>query len=203
MRGRAGDDTYWVENAADTVVELSGQGIDEVRTSVSWTITGTADIETLRATDEALPAVLNLTGNLSGNTIIGNDGVNVIDGRDGSDTLNGRAGPDTLIGGAGLDSYLFDTLLGAGNVDTIMDFNVADDTIVLENAIFAALPAGSLTPDRFAFGTMALSANVRILYDSTTGNLFYDSDGLGGSSAIRFAQLNGAPALTHLDFLVV
>jgi Ca2+-binding RTX toxin-like protein len=195
MRGRAGDDTYWVENVADTVVELSGQGIDEVRTSVSWTITGTADIETLRTNDETSTAAIDLTGNLAGNTVVGNDGSNTINGRDGNDTLTGRGG---------WDLFWFDTMLNAAsNVDTITDFNVADDTIVLENAVFAALPAGSLTPDRFAFGTTALTANVRILYDATSGNLFYDSDGFGGAAAIRFAQVSGSPALTYLDFLVV
>jgi serralysin len=109
-----------------------------------------------------------------------------------------------LTGRGGWDLFWFDTpLSAASNVDTITDFNVADDTIVLENAVFAALPAGSLSPDRFGLGTTALTANVRVLYDSTSGNLFYDSDGFGGAAAIRFAQVSGAPALTYLDFLVV
>jgi Ca2+-binding RTX toxin-like protein len=195
MRGRAGDDTYWVENVADSVAEGSGQGSDEVRTSVSWTITGTADIETLRTVNETSTAAIDLTGNFSANDVEGNDGSNTINGRDGNDELTGHGG---------WDLFWFDTpLSAASNVDTITDFNVADDTIILENAIFTALAAGGLSAERFVLGTMALDVDDRILYDSTTGNIFYDSDGFGGSGATRFAQVSGSPALTHLDFIVV
>jgi Ca2+-binding RTX toxin-like protein len=205
MRGRAGDDTYWVENTADTVVEASGLGIDEVRTSVSWTITGTADIETLRTTNDYGTGAIDLTGNLNGNTVVGNDGSNTINGRDGDDELTGRGGEDL---------FWFDTALDDNpmpddytNIDTIMDFNVADDTIVLDRdlgrGIFASLAPGSLAPGAFVIGTAALDGDDRIVYNNVTGALSYDSDGLGGTGAVQFATLNMAPTLTYLDFLVV
>ena len=74
---------------------------------------------------------------------------------------------------------------------------------MLARATFAALAAGGLSAEQFVLGTDALDCNDRILYDSASGNIFYDSDGFGGSVAIRFAQVSGSPALTHLDFLVV
>ena len=41
------------------------------------------------------------------------------------------------------------------------------------------------------------------MYDSATGALFYDSDGVGGTAAIQFAELSAGLALTSQDFLVV
>ena len=72
--------------------------------------------------------------------------------------------------------FIFDTALSAAtNVDQMMDFNVADDTIVLENAIFATIVGtGILTAAQFvanASGT-AQDADDRIVYETDTGNLF-------------------------------
>ena len=39
---------------------------------------------------------------------------------------------------------MFNTTLGGGNIDTITDFNVANDTIQLDDAIFTALGLGVL-----------------------------------------------------------
>ena len=52
-------------------------------------------------------------------------------------------------------------------------------------------------------GTAAQDANDRIIYDSNTGTLLYDSDGDGGTAAIQFATVSTGLALTNLDFLVV
>jgi Ca2+-binding RTX toxin-like protein len=52
--------------------------------------------------------------------------------------------------------------------------------------------------------TDAGDANDRIIYDSASGNLYYDADGTGaGSSSTLFATLTGAPAITAGDFLIV
>jgi Ca2+-binding RTX toxin-like protein len=201
MFGRGGSDTYYVDDAGDTVGESAGQGSDEVLTSVSWTLTAGADVETLRTTDDYSVGAIDLTGNESGNIVRGNDG---------SNTINGGAGNDSLTGRGGWDLFWFDTALddnpmpdGYTNIDAITDFNVADDTIVLDRSIFGALGLGSLAPGAFRIGTIALDADDRIIYNNVTGALSYDSDGLGGTAAIQFATLNMAPALTYLDFLVV
>jgi serralysin len=196
MAGNTGNDTYVVDHVDDTVAESGGQGNDEVRTSTSWTLTAGADVETLRTTDDAGTAAINLTGNASGNVIIGNDGNNVIAGRDGDDELTGRAGQD---------SFLFDTPLNAAtNLDVITDFNVADDTILLENNVFGTLTAGAaIGAGQFVVGAAAQDATDRIIYNDTTGGLFYDSDGTGGTAAVQFAELSPGLALTNLDFLVV
>jgi Ca2+-binding RTX toxin-like protein len=140
---------------------------------------------------------INLTGNASGNVIIGNNGNNVLNGSDGNDDLTGLGGQD---------SFLFDTPLNAAtNVDDITDFNVADDTILLDQTIFSSslTPGSSVAGSQFVIGTAALDAGDRIIYNSATGAVFYDSDGTGPTAAIQFAQLSAGLPLTNFDFLVV
>ena len=49
-------------------------------------------------------------------------------------------------------------------------------------------------------GTAALDATDRIIYDSGTGRIFYDSDGLDGAAAVLFARVTPGTALTNADF---
>jgi len=132
-----------------------------------------ADVEVLAAFDSIATAAIDLTGNSSGNQVRGNAGNNI---------LNGRGGRDELVGLGGQDSFLFDTALDATfNVDAILDFNVADDTILLDRDIFSSsLGLGNISAGELVIGPAALDANDRIIYDSTSGALSYDSDGVGG-----------------------
>jgi serralysin len=201
MEGRGGNDRYFVNNAGDTVRESASQGMDEVRTSISWALTAGADVETLRTTDDLGTGGINLTGNASGNNLHGNNGSNIINGGDGDDELTGLGGWDVFWFDTALDD---ETIVDMEtNVDVITDFDVADDTIVLENTIFGAFSAGGLAAERFVVGAAALEANDNIIYNIGSGALFYDSDGNGAAPAIQFAQLDTRPALTHLDFIVV
>jgi Ca2+-binding RTX toxin-like protein len=191
--GRAGNDTYYVDHANDRVIESGGQGSDTVYASVSWTLTAGSDVETVQALGTA---GINLSGNATNNLLRGNNGNN---------TLNGGAGGDDLFGLGGQDGFLFNTPLNAAtNVDRISDFNVADDIILLDNAVFSSsLGLGNISPGEFVIGTAAQDANDRIIYDSNTGALFYDADGGGGNAQVQFAELSRGLALTNLDFLVV
>ena len=114
-------------------------------------------------------------------------------------------GNDTLTGGAGSDTFRFDTLLDAlNNRDTINDYRVVDDTIELEDAIFASLgTTGTLQADWFRSGPGAVDANDYLVYNGATGALCYDADGNGAGAALQFATLSSGLALTSGDFLVV
>jgi Ca2+-binding RTX toxin-like protein len=191
MQGGAGNDTYVVLNAGDTIVEQAGQGTDTIETTLSTYFLTAANVE-------------NLTGiSASGQTLVGGAIGNVITGGAGNDVLDGGLGADTLIGNAGADSFLFDSALGGGNVDTIQDFVLGSDRVLLDHNVFSALGTGALAPGAFVIGTAAGDADDRIIYDQSTGNLYYDADGNGAGAAVQFATLQGHPALTASDFSVL
>ena len=130
-----------------------------------------------------------------------------VNGGSGDDLVNGGRGNDQLTGGTGDDTFVFDTALGR-NVDTITDLDADDDSILLSTLVFRELipSLGHLAEDQFHAGAGATEAQDefdRIVYDTTSGNLYYDADGAGGEDAVRFAVVNGSPTLTHEDFLVV
>lgn len=138
--------------------------------------------------------------------ILGGAGNDIISGFSGNDVISGEAGLDRLTGGGGYDIFVFNTALSATlNVDTLTDFNVAADTIKLENAIFTGLgtTVGGLAAVKFYVGTAAHDADDRIIYDKTSGALLYDSDGLGGAAAVKFAIAPIALAMTSADFIVI
>ena len=92
-------------------------------------------------------------------------------------------------------------------MDTILDFRGGPDSIQLESAIFKKLKAtGALSVENFrasADGTAA-DANDYILYNTTSGALYYDADGSGKKAAVQFATvvIVGTAELSAADFFV-
>lgn len=121
------------------------------------------------------------------------------------DTFVGGVGRNSFVGGRGADLFVFATALGRGNVDRITDFNTADDTIGLASSIFTGLGNGPIDASAFVANTTgrAGTAADRILYDTTTGNLFYDADGTGDIARKRFARLAEGLALDETHFRLV
>jgi len=197
LKGGTGNDTYVVDSASDVIAETSttASEIDLVKSSVSWSLG--ANLEKLALQGSA---AINGTGNGLANTLVGNSGANVLDGGSGS---------DTLAGGAGADTFVFrNSLSAASNLDRITDFSVVDDRIQLENGIFKAFGAtGAISASNLRAGagvTAATDANDHLLYNATTGALYYDADGSGSASAaIQFATLGTGLALTASDFVIV
>jgi Ca2+-binding RTX toxin-like protein len=130
--------------------------------------------------------------------------VNALSGGAGNDLINGMSGADVLAGGAGADSFVFNTALATTGVDTIIDFNVTDDAIRLENAIFTGLggATGILASGFFHIGASAQDANDRIIYNASTGALFYDANGNAAGGVTQLAKLSAGLALSTSDFLV-
>jgi len=199
LNGGEGADTYYVSYDAgyanDLILDSGGSDRVYVR-SGSYSIEGTS-IEYLTLLEGAQSG----TGNNLNNALRGNDSANGLSGGDGADSLYGGLGNDTLTGGAGADSFYFDTRPGA-NADYISDLEAAD-TIYLSRSVYSALAAnGALSAGAFRAGVAPQDADDRILYDSTTGRLFYDSDGAGGFGATWFASVAPGTAVSHLDFTV-
>jgi Ca2+-binding RTX toxin-like protein len=128
MAGGTGNDAYEVDNAGDKVTESIGEGIDEVQSSISYTLGANVENLTLSGGGN-----LNGTGNDLDNTIIGTLGNNKLtggkghdslEGVDGNDTLSGGDGNDTLSGGDGIDS------LDGGNGNDAVDGFLGNDKLV-------------------------------------------------------------------------
>ena len=149
--GGTGDDQYVVDNAADVVLELAGEGTDTVNASVSWLLG--ANLENLTLTGSA---ALNGTGNELDNVLTGNGGSNLLDGRAGNDTLIGGNGNDTLYGGTGDDSLSG----GAGNDVYLVD-STGDVVVEVANQGFDEV--------RTDLAAYALGANVEALTFTGSG----------------------------------
>lgn len=195
MSGYKGNDTYYVDNAADQVIEATGGGRDTVLVSagISYTLTSGAEVEVMSTTNSASTTALNLAGNAFANEIYGNAGSNIIAGGLGNDVLTGYGGADTFV---------FNTALGQANIDRISDFSVPNDTIQLDHTVFAGLSVGVLATAAFHMGASATGADDRIIYNSASGALFFDPDGVGGTTQVQFATVSAHLALTQNDFFV-
>jgi len=235
LRGNAGNNTIWGWNGNDILngragndvlaggagndVLLGGVGADRLDGGVGTdraqysnaTVAVRADLQyygsanTGEAAGDVYISIENLHGSGYNDDLRGNAQNNTLWGWVGNDILNGRAGNDVLAGGNGADVFIFNTALGAGNIDRVTDFSVIDDTIRLENAIFTGLANGVLTSAAFVANATGLAVDAldRIIYETDTGNLFFDADGTGAAARVQFAHLNAGLALTNADFLVI
>ena len=156
-----------------------------------------------------------LAGHGGNDVLTGGTGNDYIDGGlSGTDTLDGLAGNDTLIGGGandvlkgGLgndalyggdqsDTFIFtDATIGAANADQIFDFVSGVDYLQLSGGALNALfnNVGSLKSGVLVNGTIAPDTNAHLLYDNSTGELFFDADGSNGGAAQLIATLVGSP----------
>ena len=214
MLGGLGNDSYFVENAGDVVTENLNQGTDTVSSRLTYTLPANVENLTLTGTS-AVNGTGNglanvITGNATNNQLNGGVGNDILNDGAGNDTLNGGAGNDTLdggigtntlTGGTGNDIFKFTTL---GHIDTITDYNVANDTIQLENAVFTALTTtGTLAAGQFRIGTQAVDANDFIIYNNATGALLYDANGSSAGAAIQIATIGVGLAMTNADFVII
>jgi Ca2+-binding RTX toxin-like protein len=232
LYGQAGDDT--LNGDAGNDVLYGGTGND--------VIDGGADVDIISYYDAIGPITVNLTlntgtagtdvdtlsnieniqGSQTGNSdLTGNGSNNVLYGYGGNDKLNGNGGNDYLISGAGSDEFVFAGGAVGTNVvallgtDTLADFAVGTDKIVLSQATFSALTIGG--PVTLAIANTAAElttaglSNSQLIYSTGSGRLYYNANGtaagfatgVGGNSA--FAILSNfatQPALSATDILV-
>jgi Ca2+-binding RTX toxin-like protein len=223
MEGGQGNDTFIVDNVLDHTHEHADEGIDTVRSSVSFTLDD--DVENLILTGKA---AIGGAGNELANRMIGNSSANFLRGGEGDDRLLGNGGDDTLIGGsgkdvlyggAGRDIFRFD-YCPAGNreADKILDFSMSDhDVLQITRSGFSGFDhTGALLPDEFYAvpgNMLAHDSTDRLIYDPTSGKLFYDNDGTGQADAVLLGIIssnsNGTmramlhPNLTYADFFII
>jgi cysteinyl-tRNA synthetase, unknown class len=151
--------------------------------------------------------------------IDGGDGNDMLWGNDDDDTLLGGAGNDRLVGdrgndrltgGTGKDIFVYENFeprtLGR---DIITDFEAGIDRIELRLNIFSKLSPGQfLRPEEFEIVNSpqaAASSSALVVYDATSGDLFYNSNGSdpGFGEGDNIANLSNRPSLTAADFILV
>ncbi len=209
--GGAGDDTLIGERGNDTLVggvgkdSLRGGGGDDL-------LIGGSGNDTLR-------------GGSGNDTLIGGSGRDSLVGGSGNDSLVGGTGSDTLIGGSGGDTLTSGSLFdsdkfiwnsisenpGFSNRDRITDYDVfgffgfGRDNIQVRRSGFAAtgraqaLDLGSLAADRFSLGFGSLGNNAGFRYFSSTGDLYFDSNGGGFSGSRLLVTLDNRPTLNDFN----
>lgn len=141
-----------------------------------------------------------LLGDAGNDTVMAGDGLDTVIGGEGNDELHGGLGNDTLEGDFGQDTFVFDTFVGNDNIDTLIDFDAGVDKIVLDHSIFTDLGgSGALNSGSFILGNASTSAAHQIIYDQSTGVIYYND----GSITLAFATLINDANLSSSDFVIV
>ncbi|MEQ1529789.1 MAG: Ig-like domain-containing protein [Methylococcales bacterium] len=200
--GGDGNDIYVVDNRGDKVVESGRNDFnDNVYSYISYTLG--KNVESL---DLEGKAKLNGNGNSLHNFLFGNESNNILSGKAGDDNLAGDLGNDKLTGGTGDDWFIFDTLLGKNNIDTITDFVRGSDQVILDSVLFAHFSgqANDFISVSKLSNAAQLFAGQHIIYDRTSHALYYDSDGAGvGNAPDMFVKLTGVSNLDVNDLLLL
>src|SRR5919204_3481052 len=149
----------------------------------------------------------NLTAASGDDTLRGAGGGDTLWGEVGNDRLEGGAGNDWMNGGAGNDTFAFREF-GSTNSDTIDDFATSVDKIALDAAAFTTIgSSGNFVAGDARFyaapgASAAQDSDDRIVYNTTTGQLYYDADGVNGAAPQLIATLRPGTALTAADITV-
>jgi Ca2+-binding RTX toxin-like protein len=180
---------------------------------------------TIHSVEEVMGSTGNdvILGKWTSEFLAGSHGDDYIAGRNGNDIIDGGWGADTLNGGLGRDKFVFNAIqtedfgdyfaIVIAPPDVIVDFTPGSDKLVFKNGAFdegasegwGAAQWGA-AEDWFyaaANATSGHDASDRLVYDTTSGILYYDLDGDGGTGAFMVAQLQGAPALVPDDITVI
>jgi beta-glucanase (GH16 family) len=178
--GGTGDDSYYLWNLQDRVVELAGQGIDTLY----------AYVGSYLLPDNVENMVLD-NAKTSGT---GNALANIIAGGSGSQTIDGGAGNDILSGGAGADRFL---MQGGTGWDLIRDFETGTDQLAIGGAFtqftsFAAVQAaltqlGADTVLQLS-STDAVTFQNRSLGDFTAADFILPAAALAASLTLTFSD---------------
>ncbi|WP_375443027.1 beta strand repeat-containing protein [uncultured Nostoc sp.] len=217
LDGGVGNDIYTVDNVNDSIIEGLNGGTDLVNSSITWVLGN--NLEKLTLTGSKL---INGTGNSLNNILTGNNAANILSGGDGNDSLFGNSGNDTMLGGLGDDLLVGgvgqDVLTGGigqdsfnlagsrtGGYDTIADFTLGDDIILVSKAEFALVQSQNTTLDSglFRLDTSSIAGSDRFIYDQTTGKLFFDADGIGKATQVQIAQFSNQAMLSSANITVI
>lgn len=172
MEGGLGNDSYFVDDAGDRVIEKSGEGTDTVYSTVSFSI-ASQYVENLRLSGSAN---INATGNDTyNNTLFGNSGNNVLDGKGGNDRFTGSGGMDTAI----YHTLSATDARGGNGADVWSDFTVGNTST---NTNADKIDIGDLLIGYSGNGSLAsLDPYLSVTASGGKSSFYVDRDGAGSA----------------------
>ncbi|MDH2484722.1 putative Ig domain-containing protein [Acinetobacter baumannii] len=177
LLGGTGNDSYVIDNTGDIVTENTGEGIDTVLSSITYTLGSNLENLTLSGS-----TAINATGNTLNNTLTGNSGVNALNGGAGNDILDGQGGNDQLTGGTGTDTALYQLLvqsdaLGGNGTDVWSDFTIGNTT---SNTNADKIDIGDLLIGYSGtYSFTSLEPFIKTVVSGSNTQLYIDRDGAG------------------------
>lgn len=215
LTGTSGNDTLSGLGGIDMLVASGGTdfydggaGFDtlDVRATLTGVVVNFSDGSISGGFNGTFVNMERVLGGNGGDSLIGAAGAQEFSGRKGNDTLAGGAGNDVLWGGGDADTFIFRET-GTANADEVADFASGSDKIVLDASAMAALGASG----NFAAGDARFAANAsgtaqdasdRVIFNTTTKQLFYDADGNGSGAAVLIATFQTGATLAATDVVV-
>ena len=158
--------------------------------------------------------------------LFGGSGSDVLFGEAGNDTLQGGTQRDTLVGGEGSDAFLyqFKSDLSGTIADIITDFKSGEDKLFFSRGpggfafeLRPGVPTTEISFEQFIVldkgsydgggaNTQPSFIGPILVYEPTSGVLWYDSDGGGSNPADIVAFMaqpnNTIPTITRTDIVI-
>jgi cyclophilin family peptidyl-prolyl cis-trans isomerase len=212
--------TYFLEMSSGAITDLAGNayaGLKKFKFTTTPTVSTAAAAYTLVNEANNLTYVGTadfsgtgndnnniLTGGAANDSLWGKGGKDILLGGAGADTLYGENGSDTLTGGDGSDYFVLSSPTHTG-VDLFIDFKPGEDKIAFISANFTGLPTALTAADWLTgAGKKVASSGQHLIYDTRSGELYYDADGLAATPAVKIAIIGKTthPTLSLGDFLM-
>jgi VCBS repeat-containing protein len=200
--GKVGGE-FTVPSLAGTIDDLPSIALREDGTlALVWRGHGGTIDQTIITSNAGLQNdAKTLVGGAGPDSLSGWDKADAIVGGDGDDRIAGLGGADTLTGGAGRDHFIYRGASEGG--DAITDFTPGQDKIEVSASGFSGgLSAGASVTLVSQANPIATGSSGAFLYDTGTGDLFWDRDGGGAAPSELIARLAGAPSITAGDIIV-
>ena len=203
LQGGNGNDTLQGGNGNDRVLEvadvnftltnalLEGRGTDTLVNIESARLVGGGAANTIDASAASIPTILEGAG-----------GLDTIEGGSNSDQIIGGIGRDSLTGNGGSDRFVYEARNHSG--DTITDFNVSQDVVVIDASAFGGgLTPGVLSANQFVLGASAQDSNDRFIFNDSTDRLLFDTDGNGGATPVVVATFSNGVTLDNNNIEII